>query len=225
MSRTKANLTGRLATLVTGMTFVCVGIPAVELAQSSPSPPSPGGVRGTLAAGIAMPLASPLLVPSSRAPGPPGVEVASEQMSPPARIQIPAIRVDAGLGRVGLQSDGTIAVPSDWNQPAWYTGGPAPGAPGPAVIVGHLDSNTGPAVFWRLAKLEPGDAILISRHDGSTLRYHVTSIGEFARDHFPTAEVYGPTTNSVLRLITCGGAFDWSAHRYSANVIVFAAAG
>jgi hypothetical protein len=172
-----------------------------------------------------MPLATPLLIPYRQGPGPPGLAVAAEQVSPPARIQIPAIRVDAGLGRVGLQSDGTIAVPSDWNQPAWYTDGPAPGAQGPAVIVGHLDSNTGPAVFWRLAKLKPGDAILITQQDGSQLRYHVTSVGAFARDHFPTGEVYGPTPESVLRLITCGGTYDWSAHRYSANVVVFADAG
>ncbi|MDQ6847190.1 MAG: class F sortase [Candidatus Dormibacteraeota bacterium] len=148
--------------------------------------------------------------------------MATARVSPPAHIQIPAIQVDASLGRVGLQSDGTIAVPSDWNQPAWYTDGPAPGAQGPAVIVGHLDSNTGPAVFWRLATLKTGQAIVITRQDGSVLRYRVTRVGTFPRDHFPTAEVYGPTPGSVLRLITCGGTFDWSAHKYSDNVVAFA---
>jgi len=172
-----------------------------------------------------MPLATPLLVPADSGGGPPGVWAVAARVSPPVRVQIPAIRVDASLGQVGLQPDGTVAVPSDWNQPAWYMDGPAPGQQGPAVIVGHLDSNTGPAVFWRLATLKPGDAILIARQDGSQLNYRVTKVDEFTRAAFPTAEVYGPTPGSVLRLITCGGTFDWSTHKYRDNVVVFADAG
>ncbi len=214
-----------VAALVTAAIVVGVGT-GNRSVQSSPVARSPTSVRSTaVPGGLAMPLATPLMVPSQDGPGPPGVWAASAQVSPPTSIQIPSIRVDAGLGRVGLQSDGSIAVPSDWNQPAWYTDGPAPGAQGPAVIVGHLDSNTGPAVFWRVAKLKPGDAILITRQDGSKLSYHVTSVGTFARATFPTAAVYGPTAGSALRLITCGGAFDWAAHRYFDNVVVFAEAG
>jgi Sortase domain len=226
VSRTRANLTGPLATLMAGMTVIVVGMSAVELARAGAGPSPQKVFGGTVAAaGVDMPLATPLLFAAHNAGGPPGVEVAAEKVSPPARIQIPAIRVDARLGQVGLQSDGTIAVPADWNQPAWYADGPAPGVQGPAVIVGHLDSNTGPAVFWKLATLTSGEAILITRQDGSLLRYHVTSVGTFARSKFPTAEVYGPTRDSALRLITCGGSFDWTMHRYLDNVVVFAEAG
>jgi Sortase domain len=172
-----------------------------------------------------MPLATPLVVPADQGPGLPGVRTVTAWVSRPVRLQIPAIKVDAGLGQVGLQSDGTIAVPSDWNQPAWYVDGPAPGQEGPAVIVGHLDSNTGPAIFWRLGKLKVGDVIQVGRQDGSKPSYTVTGVEEFARAAFPTAAVYGPTPGSVLRLITCGGAFDWSTHRYLDNVVVFADGG
>lgn len=143
---------------------------------------------------------------------------------PPAGMQIPAIGLATSLGRVGLKPDGTIMVPSDFGQPAWFQDGPAPGAVGPAVIIGHLDSSTGPAVFYRLNQLHPGDRIVVTRQDGSTVQFHITRIATFAQDAFPTDQVYGPTSGPALRLITCGGRFNWAAQRYSDNVVAFAAA-
>jgi sortase family protein len=90
------------------------------------------------------------------------------------------------------------------------------------VIVGHLDSTTGPAVFYRLALLRPGDGVTITRQDGSVVHFRVTRVTSFARDSFPSTEVYGPTAGPSLRLITCGGTWDWLKQRYTNNVVVFA---
>jgi sortase (surface protein transpeptidase) len=118
--------------------------------------------------------------------------------------------------------DGTIQVPSDWNTPGWYARGPAPGEPGPAVVLGHLDSFTGPAVFWRLSSLRTGDAVEIDRQDGSHLTFSVSRTATFAVDSFPTREVYGPSSGPELRLITCGGDYSVSRHQYLSNVVAFA---
>lgn len=142
----------------------------------------------------------------------------------PTAITIPAIGVAASLGRVGVDQDGTITVPSDFDQPAWYDGGPVPGAVGPAVIVGHLDSFTGPAVFARLSRLRAGDVVDIARADGSTVEFHVQRVATFSQDAFPTGAVYGAVSDPALRLITCGGTYDVAKRRYSDNVVVFASA-
>jgi hypothetical protein len=170
-----------------------------------------------------MPIASPVPRGPDGAPGPPATASRTGAPAPsPIRLRIPALRIDATLGHVALRSDGTIEVPSNWDQPAWYTGGPAPGATGPAVIVGHLDSDTGPAVFWSLATLRPGDSVDVTRDDGSSLAFRVTRVGDYARAQFPTDVVYGATPGAELRLITCGGAWDRSAQQYTQNVVVFA---
>ena len=95
---------------------------------------------------------------------------------------------------------------------------------GPAVLAGHVDSTAGPAVFWRLRDLAPGDEVLVDRADGTTARFTVTRVERHPKDAFPTDEVYGPTTGAELRLITCGGEFDRAARSYRDNVVVFAVA-
>ena len=182
------------------------------------SPAAPVAVS----AGTTMPLAVPLVQPVDADSGVPGLPVAALAGEPPVHLDIPAIAVDAELGRVGLTAPGTIAVPADWQQPAWFVESAMPGAVGPAVIVGHLDSRVGPAVFWRLGSLRVGDAVVVTRRDGDVLRFRVTRVTAFDRSHFPTAEVYGPAAAPVLRLITCAGVFDRSSGVYSQNVVVFA---
>ena len=118
--------------------------------------------------------------------------------------------------------DGSIEVPPDPNQAGWYTNGPRPGTAGPAVIIGHLDSFSGPAVFARLAELRPGEDVQVARDDGSELRFTVQRVATYAVADFPTSEVYGVTSAPALRLITCGGAFDFVLRRYQSNVVVFA---
>jgi hypothetical protein len=198
----------------------------------------PGGVRGGQVAttatpraspassgGLAMPVVAPLVRGPDGAPGPPATASGSSPGPVPVRIRIPKLGIDATLGLVGLRTDGTIEVPLDSNQPAWYTGGPAPGMTGPAVIVGHLDSATGPAIFRWLATLRPGDPIAVTREDGSVLAFRVTAVGDYPSAQFPTDAVYGATANPQLRLITCAGTWDRLAQQYTHNVVVFAVLG
>jgi hypothetical protein len=140
----------------------------------------------------------------------------------PVRLRVPAVRVDTALQPLGRNADGTIAVPADPDVAGWYTEGPRPGQPGPAVILGHVDSTTGPAVFFHLARLSPGDAITVDGADGSTRTFRVTRVTRVPKDRFPTDLVYLPTLQPALRLVTCGGSFDRAAHSYRDNIIVFA---
>jgi sortase (surface protein transpeptidase) len=142
--------------------------------------------------------------------------------SGPVRIVIHAIGVNAPVIRLGLNPDGTLEVPTVFTQTGWWSGGPAPGQKGPAVIVGHVDSFRGPAVFYRLKALKRGDVIVVTRADGKTARFSVLRHIEVPKSHFPTSTVYGDVPYPGLRLITCGGSFDQSTGHYVDNVIVFA---
>lgn len=163
---------------------------------------------------------------TSPAPTPPtGTGPAALGWSVPRELRIPAIGVTARLDDVALQPDGTIGVPQpgpDYDHPAWFSGSPTPGELGPSVIVGHVDSAVnGPSVFFRLGDLRPGNQIQVSRADGSTALFTVQAVRSYAKRHFPTQTVYGETSNSQLRLITCGGSLSAAGH-YENNTVVFA---
>ena len=154
---------------------------------------------------------------------PPAPDVTGDGTAPaPARLKIPGLAIDTAVVRLGLNSDNTIQVPSDPNQVGWYANGPAPGEEGPAVILGHLDSVTGPAIFWRLSSLRPGSQVLVTREDGSADTFVVQRVASFPVDSFPTDQVYGLTTDPELRLITCGGQYSFTQRRYLQNTVVFA---
>lgn len=140
----------------------------------------------------------------------------------PVRLRIPSIDVDAHIGPLAIRPDRTIDVPADADDTGWWADGPEPGEAGPAVILGHVDSRTGPAVFFRLDELRSGDVIHVDRIDGSSVVYRIERVERHAKDRFPTDDVYGPTDDSVLRLVTCGGDFDRSTRHYLDNVIAFA---
>jgi len=142
--------------------------------------------------------------------------------SVPVRVRVPAIEVDSRLVRLGVDDDGALLPPEDFARAGWFTGGPAPGETGPAVLAGHVDSYRGPAVFFRLAELDEGDAVLVDRADGTTVRFTVTAVDRYPKDAFPTDQVYGPTARAELRLITCGGDFDPDVRSYRDNVVVSA---
>ena len=137
-------------------------------------------------------------------------------------IRIPAIGVDASLIPRGLNHDQTLEVPNDWGVAGWFEGGPFPGEPGPAVVVGHVDSTSGPAVFYRLRDLRKGDVIVVWRKGDTRSRFRVESLRWFSKSAFPTQLVYQATATPALRLITCGGAFDDSTGHYVDNLVVFA---
>lgn len=146
--------------------------------------------------------------------------------SAPVRLSIPAIGVSSTLLRLGQNADGTLEVPAPgphYDQAGWYRYSPTPGAVGPAVIAGHVDSaRGGPSVFFRLGKLRPGDTVSVARADGSVAVFAVDDVRRFPKAAFPTALVYGNTDHAALRLITCGGPFDRSSGHYLDNVVVTA---
>lgn len=142
----------------------------------------------------------------------------------PVRMDIPAIAVHTPLLSLGLQPDGSVAVPPlDSRDAGWYENSPTPGEVGPAVVLGHVDSaRTGPGVFYDLRMLLPGDAIRVTRADGTVAAFRVDHVSRFPKATFPTAAVYGNIDHPGLRLITCGGAFDRAVHSYVDDVVVFA---
>lgn len=195
-----------------------------------------------LAAGLAITLAgrdtlrwSPPPAPpawaaaAGRAPGWPARQTGPRPVplarSTPVGIEIPALRVAARTIPLGLNPDGSVAVPSLTTPllTSWYDRGPAPGERGSAAIFGHVDdARTGPGVFYRLGDVRPGDLVLVRLMDGQTVIFRAYSIALYPKASFPTAQVYRHTRWPTLRLVTCGGAFDRQTGRYLANVVVFA---
>jgi hypothetical protein len=139
----------------------------------------------------------------------------------PVRLRIPAVQVDSELVQLGRQPDGTIAVPGSPTVAGWYAQGPRPGQPGPAVIIGHVDSASGPGVFFRLYQLSPDMIVYVVRADGTTAAFRVVSTSRVPKTNFPTDLVYSPTLQPSLQLVTCGGNFDYRARSYRDNVIVY----
>jgi sortase (surface protein transpeptidase) len=169
-------------------------------------------------------------LPGPAMPAPTAPIVAAQQPAPPRQVAlpqsltIPQIAVSTRLVSLGLTSQGAVQVPATTTVAGWYTHSPRPGAVGPAVILGHIDSDRGPGVFFRLAALRPGDLIYVRLSDGSTVSFQVTHVQTYQKDQFPTESVYGPTPDQELRLITCGGAFDSASGHYLSNIVVYAAA-
>lgn len=140
----------------------------------------------------------------------------------PTALRIAPIGVDSPLQPVYLQSDGALGVPPDVRTTGWWAQGVRPGDVGAAVIVGHVDSYDGPGVFLGIRRIKPGAIVAVGRSDGSWVTFAVDGVREFPKDKFPTAEVYGPTRDPQLRLVTCGGIFNRSTRHYDDNVVVFA---
>ncbi|MFR9781089.1 class F sortase [Micromonospora sp. MS34] len=145
--------------------------------------------------------------------------------SAPTTISIPRIGVNAEIMTLGMNPDGTVQVPplDQAMKAGWYSPGPSPGEVGNAVIVGHVDSaKLGPAVFFNLGSLHPGDTIDVAREDGSTATFTIDEVKSYPKTDFPTELVYGPSDRPSLRVVTCGGQFDRNAGSYLNNVIAFA---
>jgi hypothetical protein len=140
----------------------------------------------------------------------------------PDRLTIPAIGVDSPLERLGLLPDHSLRPPVQWDVAGWYADGVRPGDPGPAVIAGHVDSESGPAVFYRLRELRPGAVALVHLVTSRVLKFVVDTVRVYAKSQFPSAVVYGPASLPELRLVTCTGEFDRSARSYLDNLVVTA---
>jgi hypothetical protein len=210
--------------------------------QFAPAPPLPGrarirlaGLTGTAlllggAAAIAVAVLAQQHAPSPGAAaagtvGPVAPREPSLRRSSPVSVTIPAIGVRSPLLRLGLNPDGTMAVPdlaTSADEAAWYEYSVTPGQIGTAVIEGHVDSEVGPAVFFRLGALHPGDHIDVALADGMTAVFRVSGVREYTKIDFPAEMIYGPTHYSSLRLVTCGGTFDYATGHYLSSVVVFA---
>jgi len=166
---------------------------------------------------------SPVAIPSGRTETVLPVSLSTVPQAPrPVWLTIPAIGVKAPIIELGLNPDGTLQVPSTTTVVGWYTGSPRPGAIGSAVIAGHVDSRAGPGVFFWLRTVRPGERIYVRRADGTLAVFTVTRVQMYAKARFPTATVYGPVPDAELRLITCGGTFDYARGSYLSNVVVYA---
>ena len=195
-----------------GAGLLAVGVGAAGLATSALSP-----VHAAPLPARPAPIPAPTertVVPAMLATGP--------QAARPTWLSIPSLGIRTRLIHLGVNSDGTLQVPSRTTVAGWYTGSPRPGTIGSAIIAGHVDSRTGPGIFFWLRTLHRGDRIYVGRADGTMAVFTVTKVRKFAKDEFPTAAVYGPVPDAELRLITCGGIFDRSRGSYLSNVVVFA---
>ena len=196
------------AALAGGILLAGAGVTGLAVASQTGRPAVPAGKPALVPVPIGRVAAAPQPTP--------------QKVARPVSLTIPSIGVRTGLVHLGLTLSGALQVPSTTTVAGWYTGSARPGATGAAVIVGHIDSLTGPGVFFRLRLLHAGSRVYVRRADGTLAVFEVTSVRSYPKARFPTAAVYGPVPDAELRLITCGGAFDYATGHYLSNVIVSA---
>ncbi|MEU6369127.1 class F sortase [Streptomyces sp. NPDC046931] len=187
------------------MAALCSGVWLLRGAAETHAPPQPSIAQAVADTGPGRSVASAL---------PP---------SPPDRIRIPSIRVDAPLMGLGLTRTGSLDVPPARykNLAGWYEAGTMPGQTGTAIVAGHVDNTEGPAVFYGLGAVRRGGTIEVDRRDGSTAVFTVDAVEVYAARDFPDQKVYGAAPRPELRVITCGGGYS-STTGYQGNVVVFA---
>ena len=152
--------------------------------------------------------------------GQPAVVAAS---SVPVSLHIPAIGVSTSLSKLGLNADKSPQVPTNYQERGWYKLGPAPGMMGSAVILGHVDDKTGPAVFSKLGTLKAGDKVEVTLTSGAVAHFAVKTVATYPKAQFPSAKAYGPNGYRGLQLVTCGGKFDKATGHYLSNVVAYTA--
>ncbi len=140
----------------------------------------------------------------------------------PVRLRIPSLGIDAPVGPVGKAADGTVEVPTRWEDVGWFDEGARPGEEGPSVLLGHVDSKAGPAVFARLPQAPAGTVVEVVGDGGQVTRWRVERTEQHPKTQFPTEAVYLPALRPELRLVTCGGEFDRATGHYRDNVVVHA---
>jgi sortase (surface protein transpeptidase) len=169
--------------------------------------------------------------PAAFRPAPPSTTATTTPVAPvtpvtldrsaPTTLNIPAIGVSVSVSALGLNADGTVQVPTDFQQPGWYRLGPSPGQLGSAVILGHVDSYRGPAVFFQLRSLKAGDPVDVTLADGATAHFVVSAVAMYPKVQFPAQQVYGSHGDSELQLVTCGGVFDSHTGSYLSNIVAY----
>ena len=219
MTPTRSNRRGLIATM-SGFVFLVCGLVLIGLSVASQRtlPGSrtadPHDKAPAAPAAVAGPERTTRMQPSTLPP------------SKPVSLDIPSIDVHSVVREVGRTSDGALETPAPgpyYDDAAWYRHSPTPGALGPAILLGHVDSaSNGPSVFFRLGELRRGDRVSVTRADDAVAVFVVDEVHRYAKDDFPTRTVYGDIDHAGLRIITCGGAFDDASGHYLDNVVVFA---
>jgi len=227
---------GRRVRLIAGVLavlLVLAGAVALVIggrAQVHAPQPSAAAASSPAAAGSASSAAS-TAVPSGRSSATGGQRTAPVTRGPllpasvPTRVVIPAIGVSSDLLQLGLNPDRTVQVPplSRNSQAGWYRGSPTPGELGPSLILGHVDSaEYGPGIFFRLGALRQGNLVEVTRSDHTIGVFRIERVVSYPKNHFPTLAVYSNTDHAALRLITCGGMFDFSTRNYENNIVAYA---
>jgi sortase (surface protein transpeptidase) len=192
--------------------LVVLAVVCLVIWSDRPAAPS------SAAAGATAPPSAPRSAPVHA--GRPVPAVAEHDVVRPVRLLIPALDLDTRLITLGLRQDKTVEVPSDPDRAGWFRRGPPPGSLGSSVILGHVDSTEGPAVFAGLSSLTPGSRVKVRMDDGSVATFAVHSVKTFANEAFPAREVYGNNGRRELNLVTCGGVYDDSRGGYQSNVVV-----
>ncbi|MEU0685963.1 class F sortase [Streptomyces uncialis] len=196
--------------VIAGITVLalCAGAFLLRNGSAPQPPPQPSAAQAAQAVGGG----------GGRGPG-----AAPMAPSPPDRIRVPAIGVDAPLTGLGLTPQGSLDVPPPErkNLAGWYEAGTTPGERGTAVVAGHVDNAEGPAVFYRLGALVRGRTVEVARRDGSVAVFTVDAVEVYDNDDFPDEKVYGAAGRAELRVITCGGPYS-ERTGYKGNVVVFA---
>ncbi len=235
MTSTRSPLQWRV--LIGGVTgLVGVGVIGAALAFPSVTTPealppqaviaTPSVSASTAAKSVPAASASPSasMLPISPTPSPtPSPADAELAESAPTKVRIPSLGVDAATVTLGLDGN-EMETPADPDLVGWFTGAHTPGAPGRAVLAGHLTWNGRNTVFARLPDVAVGAVVEVDREDGTTAKFEITEVSTFEKDQFPTADVYASTEEPSLVLITCGGEYSSSEHYYDSNVIAFATA-
>ena len=221
--RAEASLAGRM------LLAACAAVILVGCAQSAASEDT-AGEGAAVEGGQEQPEGAPEAAEPTDENEPPteprpadATDDGPAQAAEPAGLQIPSIDVDEDqMVALDIMADGRLEEPSGWNDVGWFSGGSMPGEAGATVIAAHVDSPTGPAVFYRLLEMTPGEEVTVVDAEGQEHLYRVDRTADFPKDEFPTREVFGATPEDELRLITCTGDFDDETQRHADNRVVFA---
>lgn len=212
----------RLRRWTTVPATVLIALACLSASAINPTPNPPRPHTTGLTAAITRPpptAAGPTPTPATEPAAPTPITAVGNIR--PLALRIPAIGVSVRLISLGLNPDGTVEVPTDYQQAGWFQHGPTPGDTGSAVVLGHVDSHEGPAVFFRLHTLRPGDQVEIVLTNNATVHFVVTHLATYPKEEFPGQDVYGSHGYSALQLVTCGGVFDTNLRSYRSNVVVY----
>ncbi|WP_347861101.1 class F sortase [Salimicrobium sp. PL1-032A] len=155
----------------------------------------------------------------------PSSDEKAESTSPtpgsPEHIRIPSIGVDAPIIATGLDENNEMVVPDNGEEVAWFEPGREPGEEGNAVLAGHVDDYSGPAVFFDLEKLQPGDEITITDERDMAWTFIVDKVEAYPLGEAPIRDIFGPEQGRKMNLLTCTGLYDASAGTHEERLAVY----